>query len=230
MACQKPKVDIVFCVDLARSMQNRLEDIKAFIISFWPELEEHYSQWNKEVSEIRAKVILFNNSSVQSEIQESEFYNLKEADNKEGFVSYIESINPTNSLFKMNNAVKALLCAIQTKWKPDDVLERDFVRHIIVLFTGGNKNGEYEIDGFVANEDNEYSLDMLTDIWNDGNYKHILSPRGKRLVLFAPQEFPWKEIFLTWNYVIWCSSSYGCKECSDNVCVNELFEAIVSPI
>ena len=76
------------------------------------------------------------------------------------------------------------------------------------------------------------SLEELTDIWltpaSGQTSKIKLKQPAKRLVVFAPQMYPWPEIYESWNQVVYNPSKAG--EGLDDVSWEDIINAIVGSV
>lgn len=169
---------------------------------------------------------MFNESNDDSKIRESGFYDLNVEEDVKGFISQVESMSCSRNIYDMSCALKALSCAIQSNWNEPEIGLGSIRRHVIIFFTCGatdRNNSIVQLQEFQSN-----SIYWLTDLWeHDSSTHNGMSSRGKRLVLFTPQESPWTEIFDNCNYVIGFPSPH-CDVFADNAVSSEVLEAIIS--
>ena len=87
-------VDIVMCIDATGSMSPIIEEVKANAISFYEQFVNCMEEADKDVAQLRIKVIAFRDYGCDSEpMIQSEFFVLP--DQNEDFRSFVDSIKAT---------------------------------------------------------------------------------------------------------------------------------------
>ena len=204
------KVDIVMCIDLTGSMQPCINTVKSRALQFWPDLQEALKNASKYVSDVRVKVIGFRDFEADGakSLEVSRYFNLSEqgSSDPEEYKKFVNGLVAEGGGDEPENALEALSLAIQSDW----VQTGDKRRHVIVMFTDASA---HKLEN--ANRSNPYypqdmpaSLEELTDIWmtpTSGQQvsKIKLKQPAKRLVVFAPQMYPWPEIYESWTQVVY---------------------------
>lgn len=178
-------VDLVFCIDGTGSMRPIMDDIKENAIRFYGDVVEACYSHGAEVSALRVKVIVFRDyaSEGPDAIVESPFFELPADDDI--FADFLKHIVPGGGAGRGACGLEALHYAFRS-----DFVHGPKDRQIVVLISDtyprplpkrGRKG--YYPEGMSKDED-------LINTWScaipDPNI--TLSPRGKRLVFFAPAE------------------------------------------
>ena len=232
-------MDVVFVLDTSRAMTEIFDGVKKRVISFCPDLMLELSAFHKSISDVRIKVITFRNLNIDKEeaLQISPYFNLKKSniDNNEAydkFVDYINSLNACGGDINHNSSLEALALALLNDWSQ----QGDRRMHYIVLFTNSAacKLEDSHIPTTYYPSYVPYSFEGLSKMWLspkktqwiDGKWtKMKLGQATKRLMLFAPQLYPWPEIYEAWDRVVYNPSKAG--EGLDDVSCDDIINAIV---
>jgi hypothetical protein len=107
------------------------------------------------------------------------------------------------------SALEALSVAIGSQWTHED----GWLRHVIVLFTDASA---HKLESRVGEIPSAFraqvpaSLDELTDIWDCSNSGRLMK-YARRLLVFAPDTYPWSIIFdeYGWNNALWLPGQAG---------------------
>jgi len=209
------KVDIVMCIDVTSSMQNCIDTVKARALKFWPDLHQALKAASKNITNVRVKVIGFRNFDVDkaNALEISRYFNLSDQsgfDQKE-FKAFVTNLVTAGGGDGPKNSLEALSLAIHSDW-----VQCQKCRHIIVLFTDASA---LKLED--TNRMNPYypsnmpeSLDALTNLWvapssAQGGGTIKLKNAAKRLIVLAPQLYPWSDIYENWDQVIYHPSTAG---------------------
>lgn len=202
-------VDIVFAIDATESMQPLLDKVKDLTLSFREELERGLEQNRRRINHLRVKVIVFRDFYVDGDyaMEVSKFFELPA---ETGMLhEYISNIQAGGGGDEPESGLEALCVALNS----DFVMEGDKKRHIIVLFTDASAHPlEQQVDGIPYNYPRNmfHDLGELYEAWGmgqeslgrtSGSVKKMLKD-AKRLVLFAPNVYPWNELELDLENVI----------------------------
>lgn len=194
-------VDIVFAIDATESMQPLIDKVKSLTLSFREELEKGLEENKRIIKNLRIKVIVFRDYYVDDKfaLEESRFFILPEE--KQDFYNFVSNIRAGGGGDEPESGLEALSLAMQS----DFVQDGDKKRHVIVLFTDASAHPlEQQKDGVPSN----YPTNMFKNIsdlyesWGTeqeslgsrGRFVSTLSRSAKRLVLFAPNVYPWSEM------------------------------------
>ena len=204
-------VDIVIVIDATISMKTIMNMVKETAISFPEKLYGYMKSVNKSIKNLRIKVICFRDFYYDGidAYDETEFFILPEE--KEKYRDYVNGIHETGGGDDPESGLEALTLAMRS----DFVQEGDKKRHIIVLFTDSAAHPLEDYDSLVAEATKRgykplvypanmpKSLEELFKLWegNDVNQNAVemdepikLDSAGKRLVLFAPNAYPWSDM------------------------------------
>ncbi len=183
------KMDIVFVIDATGSMTPIMNEVKANALSLGDKITEALKAANKNVDELRLRVIDFADFASEGEdaIRLSDFYTMPEQ--KAEFEARINNIDIDMRGGDIpENALEALYAAINSDWVKIGAGEKG--RHIIVLMTDAVPLNLQERAGCVGYHADEYpsNIEELTEIWSADSQSSItkLSPTNKRLIIFAP--------------------------------------------
>ncbi|MBR6380827.1 MAG: VWA domain-containing protein [Lachnospiraceae bacterium] len=189
-------VDIVMCIDATGSMAPIIEEVKGNALSFYQRFIDAMDENDKEVEQLRIKVIVFRDYGADAEpMVESEFFVLP--DQNEAFRSFVSSIEATGGGDKPENALEAIALALKSDWTTGGSKRR----HAILVFSDAPALPLGERAG-CAN----YPTDMPADIatlgsWWEGTDQTLSSTyqaKAGRLVAFVPNAEPWTEM-QAWN-------------------------------
>ena len=193
-------IDIVMCIDCTNSMGGFLDNVKNSALKFYPDLKRVLRKENKEISELRIKVIAFRdfNTDGDNALSKTEFFKIPEQE--DDFRNFINGLSPKGGGDGPKNGLEALALAMKSDWTTGG----DKRRHVIVVWTDASTHpletpitkNEYYPQDMPAN------LDELTNWWEDEQFRVMPSRTATRLVLLAPEASMWAEIGLNWANTI----------------------------
>lgn len=205
-------VDIVFVIDATRSMQTTIDMVKASALSFQENLRDRLIDAGRVVKNMRIKVVWFRDFYYDGEhaYGESKFFELPEEE--KDFHDYVTEINEAGGGDEPESALEALTLAMRS----DFVQEGEKKRHIIVLFTDAEAHAFEDYDRLVEEaakkgckpemypENMPKNLSEFYNAWQgDAASQDALGKEGgitkldlngRRLVLFAPNAYPWTDM------------------------------------
>lgn len=229
------KVDIVMCIDITGSMQDCIDTVKSRALQFWPDLQEALQAASKNVSDVRVKVIAFRDFDADGSnaLEISRYFNLSDqgSTDPEDYKAFVSGLVADGGGDEPENSLEALALAIKSDW----VQTGDRRRHVIVMFTDASAHKLEDANTSNPNypEDMPHSLEELGELWmtpsggQQGSKTKLKQP-AKRLVVFAPQMYPWPEIYEAWDQVVYNPSKAG--EGLDDVSYDDIVSAIVSSV
>ena len=189
-------VDIVMCIDATGSMAPIITEVKDKAISFHQRFIDAMEENDKDVSELRIKVIVFRDYICDSEpMLESQFFTLP-AQNAalRSFVSNIEACGGGDG---PENALEAIALALKSKWTTSGSKRR----HVILVFSDAPALALGErADCPNYPRDLPKTIAQLGAWWEgtDQTLGSTYQPRAGRLVAFVPNAEPWTEL-QAWN-------------------------------
>lgn len=195
----KYNVDIVMCIDCTGSMGDLLNTVKANALKFYPDLKKACEEKSKNVDQLRIKVIAFRdyNADGADGMHETEFYSIP--DQESDFKNYINSLYPDGGGDEPENGLEAISLAINSDWTKGG----DKRRHVVVVWTDASahpleatitKNSFYP-SGLPK------TYDELSDWWND-EQGGKMNRSAKKLIIFAPDAYPWTDMGLNFDSAI----------------------------
>lgn len=198
-------VDIVMCIDTTRSMYELLEKVKAGAIQFHEDLNRRLKEKDRLVDTLRVRVIAFRDFYADGDksLRTSPFFTLPQ--DKEGFSAFVKTLEPDGGGDEPETSLEALAIAIKSDWLKGDSKQRQ----VIVMWTDASahpleKNDNSKPSHYPA--DMPKNFDDLTDWWEGQSY---LSNKAKRLILYAPDAYPWTDISNHWNNCVHYPSKAG---------------------
>lgn len=205
----KYAVDIVLCIDATASMGPTLNNVKRSALSFPGRLAEEMKAKGRGISSLRLKVIAFRDFGDRADdaIVESAFLSVPaELDE---FERTVRALEPRGGGDIPESGLEALALAMAADWETG--LDRR--RHVIVVFTDapahrlGEKN---QIGARTYPSSIPSSMDGLFAQWGHAQSRGALMENSaKRLLIFAPEEFPWTDIADDWNNTLFFPSTAG---------------------
>ncbi len=195
----KTVVDLVFLIDGTGSMQNALDAVKARALTLYKDIIEGLANKRRVVNKMRVKVIVFRDLYVDANAyEESDYFILSEKDDDESrqFRSYIEGIRATGGGDEPEHALEALHRAMKLDFTP--ALQGQKARHIIVLMTDASAHPLDDPQRSLPEYRDIYPSDMPRSIMELQAEWEEMDPAAKRLIIFAPNAYPWPSLG-TWN-------------------------------
>jgi hypothetical protein len=217
-------VDIVFVIDATGSMGNLIHKVKSNALLFEQDLQDRMREKNKIINHLRVRVVWYRDFYCDGiyAFGESDFFELPAE--KEHFARFVNAIYADGGGDEPENGLEALAVAIRSNW----TREANKRRQIIVLWTDATA---HLLEAFKDEKPENYppnmpaSLNELTDWWEGDEY---VSMAGKRLILFAPELFPWTEVSNHWNNVVHFPSLAG--EGLDDIDYQTILDAIANSV
>lgn len=200
-------VDIVFVVDITGSMTPVIDQVKAGALSFHHQLLEVMAHKDKYVSSLRLRVVAYrdflDNSS--DALYQTPFFQLP--DERADFDAYVQGLYADGGGDEPESGLEGLAVAMHSDWERG--LDRR--RHVVVLFTDASSHpleaaAGKSIAGYPPGI--PQSFDDLTDAWDDPQGM-VMEFAAKRLLLYAPDVYPWNVISACWDNVLHYPSTAG---------------------
>jgi len=219
-SCIDTNVDLVFVIDATRSMQTTIDMVKESALTFQEKLYEYMKEAKRNIKNLRIKVIWFRDFYYDGNYayDESKFFELPEE--KEEFRDFVNGIKEAGGGDAPESGLEALTLAMRS----DFVQEGDKKRHIIVLFTDDAAHPFEDYESLTAEaakkgckptmypENMPENISEFFNAWEgNGMNEDVfagdsgeskLDASGRRMVLFAPNEYPWSDMEVELSYVI----------------------------
>lgn len=200
-------VDIVFVIDITGSMTPVIEQVKAGAMSFHEQLMYTMGQKDKFVTNLRLRVVAYRDyyDNPSDALFHTPFFNLP--DDAAHFHGYVSGLFADGGGDEPESGLEALGVAMASDWERG--LDRR--RHVVVLFSDASahpleaSHGR-AVPGYPTHIPNTF--DGLTDQWDDPQ-GHVMEYAAKRLLLYAPDVYPWNVISANWDNVLHYPSRAG---------------------
>lgn len=197
-------VDIVFCIDVTRSMAPIINTVKNLTLDLYDDLVDNMRTANNRiVQQLRVKVIAFRDYYCDGPyaMEESDFFTLPKQ--KTEFRDFIASLEAKGGGDDPENALEAIALAMKSDWKRASNYNTERARNVVIVFTDASAHPlEKSADGvsefYPADMVKNYS--ELHEAWcgqdtcmNASQY--TMDPMAERLIIFAPEDaYPWNDI------------------------------------
>jgi hypothetical protein len=221
-------VDIVMCVDITGSMNPVLDAVKESALRFHQRLHEMMASKGKEISQLRLRVVAFRDfgDNPDDAIEQTGFLRLPEQSAE--FERFVRGLRAIGGGDYPESGLEALALAVNSPWEKG--LDRR--RHVIVVFTDAPAHplGTVGAAAQAYPRDIPGSLDELFEQWGYARSQMaVMEQSAKRLVLFAPEEEPWKEaIGEEWDLTLHFPSKAG--EGLEEFEMDEIIETIANSL
>lgn len=183
-------VDIVMCIDNTGSMDDLISMVKSNALNFYTDLKNYCEKRRRNIKNIRLKVIPFGDLKEEPINQSKMFVIPKEESEYQSFVNKISAHGGGDN---EENGLEALAMAINTDWVKSDYR----LRHIILVYTDAPahklENPDTHTGYYPPNMPN--NMKELHMLWNK------MDNNSQRMVLFAPEAYPWEDIAKEWDNV-----------------------------
>ncbi|MCG5214042.1 vWA domain-containing protein [Streptosporangium sp. KLBMP 9127] len=202
-------VDIVLCIDATDSMMPVLDTVKKSAVMFHERLNLVMREKGKAISQLRLKLIAFRDFGDYAEdaIQETPF--LLFPDQSAEFETFVRSLYPSGGGDIPESGLEALSLAIDAPWETG--LDRR--RHVIVMFTDAPAHPlrtPAAVSAHTYPQNIPRDMDELFERWGYARSQTaVMDNSAKRLVLFAPDAYPWTDITEEWNMTMHFPSTAG---------------------
>jgi von Willebrand factor type A domain len=221
-------VDIVLCIDTTMSMRPVLENVKSSALSFHERLSTVMAEKGKGISQLRVKVIAFRDYGDRADdaMEETDFLQLPASAG--AYEDFVRRLEPRGGGDAPESGLEALALAVRSPWEKG--LDRR--RHVVVVFTDAPahplrspaavSSGTYP-QSIAASED-----DLFEEWGYQSSQSSVMENSAKRLLLFAPDEEPWRGIADNWNNTIFFPSQAG--DGLDEWEMDEIIQTIVNSL
>lgn len=197
-------VDLALCIDATGSMSPVIDLVKSHVLRFFDDLNEAMQRKQKRISQLRARIIVFRDLHVDGTqaLLASPFFVLP--DERAAFAAFIAPVRASGGGDEPESGLEALAVAIRSDW----VRTGDKRRHVVVVWTDASA---HRLEDAVAAGTYGYptglpaSFAELTACWEGEG----MDPGAKRLLIYAPDAYPWNDIQAGWENVAHVVSRAG---------------------
>ncbi len=195
-------VDIIFVIDATGSMQNLIDEVKRRALAMHEDIINGLKDKKRRVTNMRVKAMVFRDIYADRvPFEESEFFTLPDENGE--FRRFVENIRATGGGDEPENSIEALCLAMQNRFQESEQGQK--ARHIIVMLTDASA---HKLDHPMRAAAPSYPQGVPNDLTGVQELWESMDLRAKRMVVFAPNVWPWTEIGL-WNSVDYKPSAAG---------------------
>jgi hypothetical protein len=205
----KYAVDIVLCVDATASMGPTLSNVKHSALTFPNRLAQEMAAKGRGISSLRLKVVAFRDYGDRADdaMSESPFFRVPQ--DLDQFEKAVSELRPAGGGDVPESGLEALALAIGSDWETG----LDKRRHVIVMFTDAPAHplgDPRQTSASTYPQSAPASLEVLFQQWGSGQSRDaVMENSAKRLLMFAPEQYPWNDIADDWNNTIFFPSEAG---------------------
>lgn len=205
----KYAVDIVLCVDATASMGPTLTNVKHSALTFPNRLAQEMAAKGRGISSLRLKVVAFRDYGDRADdaMAVSPFFRVPQDLGE--FEKAVRELEPIGGGDVPESGLEALALAVDSDWETG--LDRR--RHVIVMFTDApaHRLGDpRQTRAATYPQSMPASLEELFAQWGSGQTRGArMENSAKRLLMFAPETYPWTDIADDWNNTIFFPSEAG---------------------
>ena len=182
--------------------------VKEKVRKFPHDLRDRLAKRDKIVNTLRIRTIAFRDFGNDSDaLNASDFFVVEPSTELAKFESFVNGLAASGGGDEPESALEALGIAQCSNWTH----EGDKQRHVIVMFTDASA---HKLESRVGEIPSAFraqvpaSLDELTARW-DGDSSSRLKKPARRLIVFAPDIYPWNVIGDSWQNTVWLPSQAG---------------------
>ncbi|WP_400233919.1 vWA domain-containing protein [Methanomethylophilus alvi] len=174
-------VDLVLCIDCTGSMGPVIDMVKKNALTFHEQITKALEKKDREVEQLRIKVIGFRDLTYGEDMEESKFFDLPQEN--EAFEKFVNGLQATGGGDAPETALDAIAYAMKSPW----VKEGSKKRHIIMLWTDAPTKmpGEQTLRDDLPKSIAEFRT------WYDDPQEAKMNAFAKRLIVFAPDDPSW---------------------------------------
>jgi hypothetical protein len=201
----KYTVDIVMCIDCTGSMSGIIDTVKNNALKFYPDLKRALEAKDKYIDTLRIKVIAYRDYYADGDMamKETPFLNFPEQQSE--FQVAVNNLTAAGGGDEPENGLEALALALKSDWNKSG----DKRREIVIMWTDASAH-ELEKSGKPSNYPTllPKNFNELSDWWS-GDQEGLVSSLAQRLIIYAPDTYPWSDISNIWENVIHYPSKGG---------------------
>lgn len=217
-------VSIRFVMDATGSMTPILDLVKRDLLSFPTRLSSALAAKGKTVGKLLVGVDVYRDVYVDGDdaFASSPFYDM--ATEQAALQTFVDGIRPINGGDEPENGLEGVGNALNAKW-PTDMAKQ---RHVVVVYTDASAHPLEK--GAASSTQRNYPPNMpksfgeLTDRWS----AQSMDRHAKRLILFAPDAYPWTDMATHWENTVHYASRAG--EGLSEIDSQTILDAIVNSI
>ncbi|CAM1342391.1 vWA domain-containing protein [Tenacibaculum amylolyticum] len=221
----KYNVDLVMCIDCTASMSGILNTVKENALKFHSDLLNALDEKGKEISQLRIRVLAFRDYYYDGDMAMETLDFVTLPDQEHVFSEFINNLEPMGGGDEPENGLEALSLAIKSNWGKDG----DRRREIVIVWTDASAHSLEKNTGSKPSNypsDIPENMDELYDLW-DGQ-KTPMNASAKRLLIYAPDSYPWSDLSNDWESTMHFPSRAGTG--LDEVSYEQILNAISNSV
>jgi hypothetical protein len=199
-------VDLVVVIDATGSMSGILDRVKDRAINFYSDLDEMMKEKSKHVDQLRIRTVVYRDfyaDPAPEALDASPFFVLPAE--SEPFTSFMRKIRPSGGGDEPETALEALATAMRSPWSSGASRRRQ----VIIVWTDASahpleKNRDAKPAGYPTDAPADFNA--LTDMWEG---QDCVDANAKRLIVYAPDAYPWTDVANSWENAIHYPSKAG---------------------
>lgn len=197
-------VDLVLCIDGTASMTPIIDKVRSRASAFHADLAKEMDAKGKMIDDLRVRVVVFRDFAVDGDgsLECSEFLRLP--DQASSFAEFVSAIRAYGGGDEPESGLEALAVAVNSPWNTSGVKRRQ----VIVVWTDASA---HPLDSggrtVLSNVSVPADFDEMTDLWQ--GQESPMDGSAQRLILYAPDAYPWTDISNHWDNVIHHPSQGG---------------------
>jgi hypothetical protein len=202
-----------------------IDEVKARASAFHEDLAKEMDAKGKIIDDLRVRVVVFRDLAVDGDgaFETSDFFALPEQAGN--FTKFVAGIHAYGGGDEPESGLEALAIAVHSPWNKSGVKRRQ----LIVVWTDASAhllNGTARVSGKDLQSAMPPDFDALTDLWQgqDGP----MDASAQRLILYAPDAYPWTDISNHWQKVVHHPSrgGSGLSEVDYRTILNTISESV----
>jgi hypothetical protein len=216
-------VTIRYVIDGTASMTPIIDTVKGELLALHGQLTAALAAKSKVVGKLQVGVDVFRDVYCDGThaFISSRFFDM--ATEQAELQKFVSAVHPMGGGDEPENGLEGLTLALNATW-PNDAAKQ---RHVVVVYTDASAHELEKAAGFSqpnypANMPKTFS--ELTDRWSSQS----MDRNAKRLILFAPDAYPWTDIATNWENCVHYASRAG--DGLSDVDSQTILDAIVNSI
>lgn len=216
-------VTLRYSVDGTGSMAPIIDTVKGGLLSFPGQLTTALAAKGKVVGKLQVGVDIFRDVYCDgaNAFVSSRFFDM--ATEQSELQRFLEAVRPMGGGDEPENGLEGLTLALNAPWPTSTAKQR----HVVVVYTDASAHPLEKAAGFSgANYPTNMpkSFSELTDRWSSQS----MDRNAKRLIVFAPDAYPWTDIATNWENTVHYASRAG--DGLSDVDSQTILDAIVNSI
>jgi hypothetical protein len=219
----KYNVSIRYAIDGTGSMAPIIDTVKGGLLAFPGQLTTALAAKGKVIGKLQVGIDVFRDVYCDgaNAFVSSRFFDM--ATEQGELQKFVAALRPMGGGDEPENGLEGLTLALNATW-PNDTAKQ---RHVVVVYTDASA---HPLEKAAGTSQLHYPVNMpasfseLTDRWSSQS----MDRNAKRLILFAPDAYPWTDIATNWENCVHYASRAG--EGLSEVDAQTILDAVVNSI